>query len=291
MPLPTGRTLPASPFRLDTVVWELTRRCTFSCSYCGSRAGRAMPGEMGIEEQLRVADQLISLPVRRVVLLGGEVFLKPGWERVARHLLEADVDLSIITNGWLVDEGLADHIREVGVPYVAVSIDGMRTAHDGNRFRGSFDRAIRALELLHGRGLYTAVITTVNHQSAPTLRELHASIHRAGADAWQIQACSPIGNGAYARQLVPTADDLRMVVALAAELQSDEMPIFVADNIGYFTPEEGSIRGGLGMCFGGCSAGLSTAGIDSEGNVRGCESLYDSRFIEGNLRKKSLWDI
>lgn len=46
------------PFRLDTVVWELTRRCTFSCSYCGSRAGRALPREMGVDEQLKVADAL-----------------------------------------------------------------------------------------------------------------------------------------------------------------------------------------------------------------------------------------
>ena len=40
-----------------------------------------------------------------------------------------------------------------------------------------------------------------------------------------------------------------------------------------------------------CSAGLSTLGIDSVGNVRGCESLYDERFIEGNLRQRSLREI
>ena len=38
---------------------------------------------------------------------------------------------------------------------------------------------------------------------------------------------------------------------------------------------------------------LSTimAGIDSTGNVRGCEALYDSRFIEGNLRDLPLDEI
>ncbi len=43
--------------------------------------------------------------------------------------------------------------------------------------------------------------------------------------------------------------------------------------------------------FRGCSAGLDAIGIDSVGNVRGCEAMYDSRFIEGNLRKKSLREI
>ena len=31
--------------------------------------------------------------------------------------------------------------------------------------------------------------------------------------------------------------------------------------------------------------------IDSVGNVRGCESMYDERFIEGNLRERSLESI
>ena len=43
--------------------------------------------------------------------------------------------------------------------------------------------------------------------------------------------------------------------------------------------------------FSGCSAGLNTIGIDSIGNVRGCESLYDNKFIEGNLQNESLYDI
>lgn len=41
----------------------------------------------------------------------------------------------------------------------------------------------------------------------------------------------------------------------------------------------------------GCQAGLTNIGIDSVGNVRGCESMYDESFIEGNLREKSLYEI
>ena len=67
----------------------------------------------------------------------------------------------------------------------------------------------------------------------------------------------------------------------------------VADNIGYFGPHEGKIRGRNrpDSYFDGCGAGLTSVGIDSVGNVRGCESMYDERFIEGNLRERSLRDI
>ena len=61
----------------------------------------------------------------------------------------------------------------------------------------------------------------------------------------------------------------------------------------YFTEEEGYIRGVKSgdAYFRGCSAGISSIGIDSVGNVRGCESMYDDCFIEGNVRERSLADI
>jgi radical SAM protein with 4Fe4S-binding SPASM domain len=65
----------------------------------------------------------------------------------------------------------------------------------------------------------------------------------------------------------------------------------IADNIGYFTESEPYLRGRAGAYFDGCSAGLTSIGIDSVGNVRGCESMYDERFIEGNLRQRSLREI
>ena len=67
----------------------------------------------------------------------------------------------------------------------------------------------------------------------------------------------------------------------------------IADNIGYYTDDDDRLRGNKygGSPFTGCRAGLTAIGIDSIGNVRGCESMYDERFIEGNLREKSLKEI
>ena len=46
------------------------------------------------------------------------------------------------------------------------------------------------------------------------------------------------------------------------------------------------------MCrWEGCQAGFTGLFIDSAGNVKGCGALYDERFIEGNVRERSLIDI
>ena len=143
---------------------------------------------------------------------------------------------------------------------------------------------------LTGKGIPTSVISALRADNVPLLPEFYETLKGYPIFAWQLQACSPMGN-AGAGSLDTRFDPLEVLRFAASEAPKAPFTILVADNIGYFTPEETSIRGGQGLCFGGCSAGLTTLGIDSVGNVRGCESLYDERFIEGNLRQRSLREI
>ncbi len=91
---------------------------------------------------------------------------------------------------------------------------------------------------------------------------------------------------------VDVAFDAAKVLSFVARVNGTA-PFYVgvADNIGYYTPDEYKARGRDGLCFEGCGAGLVSIGIDSVGNVRGCESLDDPRFNEVNLRERSLADI
>ena len=94
--------------------------------------------------------------------------------------------------------------------------------------------------------------------------------------------------------ILSTEIDFRRVIRFVEEhIASSDFAIGIADNIGYYTESEGTLRGNTSgrAVFLGCCAGLSNIGIDSVGNVRGCESMYDEAFIEGNLRERSLDDI
>ncbi|MBR4769064.1 MAG: SPASM domain-containing protein, partial [Lachnospiraceae bacterium] len=109
--------------------------------------------------------------------------------------------------------------------------------------------------------------------------------------AWQLQACSPMGNAA--NYGIDYRFSFREVIDFVeAYRKKAPFALGVADNIGYYTETEGSLRGSEnGFRFTGCRAGLTSVGIDSVGNVRGCESMYDERFNEGNLRERTLKDI
>lgn len=279
-------------YTLKSCVWEITLACCFSCRYCGSRGGKAREQELCTEECLSVAAQLAALGCERVSLIGGEVFLRPDWPQIVRALTDRGIRVSIITNGFLFTDDLIGQIWETGVEAVALSIDGPKKIHDRYRQEGSFDRASRALMTLAQKEIPVAVITTVNRENAGYLEIFYEDIRRWPIYAWQIQACSPMGNAAASG--IDYRFDPRKVLDFVRSHAADApFRLGVADNIGYYTEDEGMLRGNLSgqAFFTGCRAGLSAIGIDSVGNVRGCESMYDDCFIEGNLRSTSLRQI
>lgn len=279
-------------YNLTSCVWEITLACCFSCAYCGSKAGKARENELTTAECLSVADQLADLGCERVSLIGGEVFMRSDWKTVAQRLRDDHIRLNIITNGFLFSEKHIDQLKEVSVESVSVSIDGTGEVHDRFRQQGSFERALAAIDILRKGGIPVSVISTLNSENVGCLPQLRDILMGKDIFAWQLQACSPMGNASGG--MVDHRIDFGSVIRFVEEnMHSVPFRLGIADNIGYFTPSEGYLRGNMsGRAFyRGCSAGISGIGIDSVGNVRGCESMYDDHFIEGNLRERSLRDI
>ncbi len=280
------------PYRLRSCVWEITLACCFSCQYCGSSGGTARPDELSTEECLDIADQLSELGCRRVSLIGGEVFMRPDWDTITGRLTSNGIRVAIITNGFLFTPRLLERIKAVNLESVAISLDGPEEIHDKYRQKGSYQRAKSAMQALTAAGIPVSLISTLNHENVQYLDRFYQTVKAWPIFAWQLQACSPMGNAANG------GIDYRFDPNDVIRFVSDHMfkapfLIGIADNIGYYTKQEGSLRGNLSgnAKFRGCRAGLSSIGITSSGDVRGCESMYDPVFNEGSLREKTLREI
>lgn len=277
---------------LRSCVWEITLACCFSCKYCGSNGGKARENELTTEECLNVADQLASMGCRRVSLIGGEVFMRKDWADIVDRLTSQNVKVSIITNGFLFDDRLLEKLKSVNIESVAISLDATKSIHDKYRQVGSYSRAIQALDRLTKAGFLVSIISTLNRENVNDLANLYAILREYPVAAWQLQACSPMGNAA--KYGIDYQFDVRTVIDFVRQNRDfAPFPMGIADNIGYYTDDDNKLRGNKygGACFAGCRAGLTSLGIDSIGNVRGCESMYDDSFIEGNLRDKPLKEI
>lgn len=274
-------------------VWEMTLKCNMNCMHCGSKAGKQREKELDLDECMDIALQLIDMGLKYITLIGGEIFFKEDWDKVARKFIDNGVYTNIITNGYKVREKQYEQIRNSGIKQIGISLDGMEKTHNTIRRRDdAFSEAMGVFNRLIKDGYYTEAITTISDLNIGDLEDMYKLLIDTGVRIWQLQLCSPMGNAAGKVDFLIDPLKVPYITDFIRRKNEEGKILLVAgDNIGYYDENEKYIRGYSQNGFMGCMAGLYAVGIDSVGNVKGCESLYDDKFIEGNLRWESLKDI
>jgi len=276
--------------RLRAVILELTRRCNLSCLHCGSACDNLVPDdELTFRQWADLIHDLSGMDVEKVAFSGGEATTSPHFEKLVRYTRDEGVRFGVITNGFNLSDEAVDLLRECKPFAVGVSVDGRAASH--NRIRGhpeSFIRAIDSLNRLNCAGISTAAITALNSFNYRDLAELAPLLERLGVRAWQIQLAMPLGrmkeNDEWLLSRFQFAEVVRMIADL--RLKHPLLNLSAADCFGFDS---------LGIAksaeWKGCSAGMYTLGIKSNGDVLPCLSLYEERFVCGNVLDRPIEEI
>ncbi|NJC86996.1 MAG: SPASM domain-containing protein, partial [Desulfuromonas sp.] len=161
------------------------------------------------------------------------------------------LNVSMNSNGWLLDRAAAEKLREAGFKSVGISIDSVDPAlHDDFRnMPGSFERAVAALDHLRAVGIratMSAVISRINHHAFRELLDL-AREHGVGQVYLHNFKCS--GRGFKNRQeldLSPEQWRAFYVEALAVKAQTRDLSISFDDPVIASLPgyqEQGLVKG------------------------------------------------
>ncbi len=279
----------------ENAVWELTLRCNMRCIHCGSAAGKARYNELTIDECLDIADQLIDLGCKKITIIGGEVFLYNGWEEIARKFSDGGVVVNIITNGYLMENTQIDQIKYAKLANVGLSLDGMAENHNRIRnVKNAFQKVLIAFEQLRNAKISIGVVTTLLELNISDLEPLYHLLVENGVEVWQLQIAAMMGSMSDQEDIRLDPAKVPLITKFIKEKRFEQkVRLYAGDCIGYYNEDELYLRNQPGTLapWDGCQAGLQVIGIDSVGNVKGCESLYSDRFIEGNLRQETLRDI
>jgi MoaA/NifB/PqqE/SkfB family radical SAM enzyme len=146
---------------------ELTHACNLRCGFCYTDSPRhtlSRTPDLADEAWLAIADQAAELGVIEVVLTGGEPFLRRDLVfALLERLEQRGVGLTLNTNGWFVDDAVADRLARLDGLQVDISIDGATPAlHDASRgVPGSWRRAVAATGRLLERGVRVQIVHVV----------------------------------------------------------------------------------------------------------------------------------
>lgn len=168
---------PVVPFLRLSALWiQITGTwCNLECTHCINASGPDEPWLKPIapevaREAMREADEL---GVKEIYFTGGEPFLHGEILALLADAL-AVAPTTVLTNGTLIDEDMADRLAALarGAAYsleIRVSLDDTDPEkNDRVRGAGAFDKVVRAIQLLHERGLLPIVTATeiTSHEHA-----------------------------------------------------------------------------------------------------------------------------
>lgn len=263
----------------------VTTACNFSCNHCYSSSGRRSPGELKLDECLRVVDQLSEMGCMKLVLGGGEPFLRGDLLELIGHANTRGVDTFIHSNGTLLDERLLARLVECPPTGLTISLDGARPeTNDAVRGPGTFARILESLTRLrtsYSPGFALSMtITSVNQHDTADAVEL---AHRVGATMLFLRPPFPAGN---------MLDNEHLMVDLPSFWKALELAHARAGALGVTlnAPMPGGPVLPTDFEGFGCIAAHVVLGVRPEGDVTPCLNL-PTEFVGGNVRTSSLLEI
>ncbi len=158
-----GARKPFTPGAPLLIVWDFTYRCNLRCKHCYSSAGLNNLYEMDTNEALLTVEKLADADVTSLAFSGGEPLMRKDFFEVARAAYEHGMYTALATNGTLITREIAKKLKESGIKYVQISLDGAKP-ETHNSFRGTswaYERTLKGIRNCIEEGLFVEIATTV----------------------------------------------------------------------------------------------------------------------------------
>jgi uncharacterized radical SAM superfamily Fe-S cluster-containing enzyme len=139
--------------------------CNLHCDYCCVRSSPKAPRrELGLARVQQIASEAAALGVAEFFLTGGEPFLLPDIAEILTACT-AVAPTTVLTNGALVVGRRFEALRSVRKDRLTlqISLDSPTPElHDLHRGKGTWERALKAIELARAEGFRVRLAATVS---------------------------------------------------------------------------------------------------------------------------------
>lgn len=265
--------------RVKGFILNYSNRCNFTCPHCYTKSGAGEFGEtkLTMEDIRSLSDQADAMGVYEIDIQGGEPLLNPDLFNILEAIQTDRFYVYITTNGWLLDEQMAEKLAAGGVDRVSVSIDAF-TEEEHDKFRrknGSFKRCMQALENAKKVGMKPYVNIVVGHYNAQS-EELRKFLDKLDHLGYGIvfNCASPTGNWRGNYDVMLNEEDSK-----AIEQLKKEHPSIIRDLWNYFNPDDTLVYG--------CPA-VNLFYVNPLGDILPCPYIHTKL---GNIKEEPLETI
>jgi len=318
-PQPTGAPI--------AIVWNFTNRCNLNCLHCHQDSlPTSSYSELTTSQAFQVIDNMSEAGVAILTFSGGEPLLRRNLYDAIKRANDNGMLCTIASNGTLITPKVAKKLAEVGIKRVEIGLDGARAeTHDFLRnMSGSFEATIEGIKNCATVGFDELATTmTLHSKNINELEETMDLAEKLGATRFYLNRLIPAGRGVKAAYLDVTprekikalealynkfyksvtegfgiqcyARGMTYYARLGYELSKGKVFTVSEALSGYekmfqekFGLEVSKIVRKLATGFGGCSAGLTYAGLTASGDLIPC---VPAPIKLGNLLEQSLEEI
>lgn len=260
---------------------HVTQRCNLACRGCYSLdEHRNVLDDAPLSDVCRAIDQLAAAGLQRLVISGGEPFLRDDLPDIVRHAKQdcGIPRVDVLSNGTRITaealEGLVPYVDGVSVSFDGCSADSVPYIRREQRF----DELVAAVRMVQGAGIAAHIIPTAHAKNIHELPKYVALARDMGATMnFSLLTCEPgdpdLGG------LLPDDEVLRELGRNMLTM-GDGAPVLAVDSpIGMNLTVKRD-----------CGAGARTISVDADGTVYPCHMMHRPQLAMGNAFTGSLSD-
>lgn len=298
----------AAATRKPVVVWNICQHCNMTCPHCYAAAiSHPSPSDLSTVQAKAVIDDLYTYGVKVLIFSGGEPLLREDVLELIQYASSLGMHPYLSSNGSLIDQSMAKKLKDVGVLYVGISIDGLKDFNDHYRgLAGGFQKASQALSFCVQEGMKTGLRMTLTQNNADQLNDLIDWAEELGVQRFYVSHLHYSGRGKQiagddlstqstrslliklfelAEQNIKEHKVLRLVTG---SNDSDGVLLYswIKERFGL---DVASIIYELLLARGGNSAGEGIINIDHKGQVHPDQFWWKAKL--GDLKKERIADV
>jgi MoaA/NifB/PqqE/SkfB family radical SAM enzyme len=133
----------------------LTMRCNLNCQMCHQKEFRAKnlnklhADELSSKEIEKAIFSLKKFGIKKICLTGGEILLRDDLFQILDCIKDNQMNIEFGTNGTLINENIAEKLKNYPITGVSISLDGLQESHDKIRGRiGAFNKTVKTIKIL-----------------------------------------------------------------------------------------------------------------------------------------------